>query len=147
MCLTAFHVSFFFFLMIRRPPRSTLFPYTTLFRSHRPARRGDDRSRDPARSLARDLDAARRADDARDRKAAARPRHAPGRAARDGHLARRHDDRRDPGAGAGGRPRRLPERDPGGDGPVARARPWRFVAFAAFRSTSSRLPSGWPPAG
>src|SRR5215471_21171900 len=28
--------SFFFFLMIRRPPRSTLFPYTTLFRS--PAR-------------------------------------------------------------------------------------------------------------
>src|SRR5438105_14603874 len=30
-----FHLfSFFFFLMIRRPPRSTLFPYTTLFRSH-----------------------------------------------------------------------------------------------------------------
>src|SRR5256885_11863763 len=27
------HVLFFFFLMIRRPPRSTLFPYTTLFRS------------------------------------------------------------------------------------------------------------------
>src|SRR6202022_4837437 len=28
---------FFFFLMIRRPPRSTLFPYTTLFRSrHEP---------------------------------------------------------------------------------------------------------------
>src|SRR2546423_12714294 len=26
----------FFFLMIRRPPRSTLFPYTTLFRSTRP---------------------------------------------------------------------------------------------------------------
>src|SRR5256885_13903875 len=26
---------FFFFLMIRRPPRSTLFPYTTLFRSTR----------------------------------------------------------------------------------------------------------------
>src|SRR6266511_5946081 len=32
---------FFFFLMIRRPPRSTLFPYTTLFRSPRaPADRG-----------------------------------------------------------------------------------------------------------
>src|SRR2546430_11287131 len=30
--------SFFFFLMIRRPPRSTLFPYTTLFRSDRLAR-------------------------------------------------------------------------------------------------------------
>src|SRR3712207_9077844 len=27
-------ISLFFFLMIRRPPRSTLFPYTTLFRSH-----------------------------------------------------------------------------------------------------------------
>src|SRR6266853_4656159 len=27
------HPSLFFFLMIRRPPRSTLFPYTTLFRS------------------------------------------------------------------------------------------------------------------
>src|SRR3712207_7484991 len=26
----------FFFLMIRRPPRSTLFPYTTLFRSAKP---------------------------------------------------------------------------------------------------------------
>src|SRR3989454_1499594 len=32
---------FFFFLMIRRPPRSTLFPYTTLFRS----RAGEGRSR------------------------------------------------------------------------------------------------------
>src|SRR2546430_7582254 len=58
--------SYFFFLMIRRPPRSTLFPYTTLFRSaggdaaehrqelrragrharrrpHQPARAGEDR--------------------------------------------------------------------------------------------------------
>src|SRR6266581_9351898 len=33
------YVFCFFFLMIRRPPRSTLFPYTTLFRS--PARRLD----------------------------------------------------------------------------------------------------------
>src|SRR5438552_13440590 len=32
--LHSFYLSpFFFFLMIRRPPRSTLFPYTTLFRS------------------------------------------------------------------------------------------------------------------
>src|SRR5258705_1798554 len=31
MCLISFVL--FFFLMIRRPPRSTLFPYTTLFRS------------------------------------------------------------------------------------------------------------------
>src|SRR2546425_10085537 len=32
--------------MIRRPPRSTLFPYTTLFRSHRPRAHGTDRRRD-----------------------------------------------------------------------------------------------------
>src|SRR5258707_15287530 len=31
-CKSFYHY-FFFFLMIRRPPRSTLFPYTTLFRS------------------------------------------------------------------------------------------------------------------
>src|SRR3712207_6982270 len=36
MLTTAYNfVSVFFFLMIRRPPRSTLFPYTTLFRSRR----------------------------------------------------------------------------------------------------------------
>src|SRR3712207_9090193 len=42
----------FFFLMIRRPPRSTLFPYTTLFRSSglglswpRPWRAGEARAR------------------------------------------------------------------------------------------------------
>src|SRR2546422_11211548 len=35
MALTPAHpISDFFFLMIRRPPRSTLFPYTTLFRSN-----------------------------------------------------------------------------------------------------------------
>src|SRR2546426_4254924 len=34
------HVFFFFFLMIRRPPRSTLFPYTTLFRSGPPGGEG-----------------------------------------------------------------------------------------------------------
>src|SRR5690348_17701566 len=33
MCWPDTASSFFFFLMIRRPPRSTLFPYTTLFRS------------------------------------------------------------------------------------------------------------------
>src|SRR3982751_7007346 len=31
--VVSFSLLFFFFLMIRRPPRSTLFPYTTLFRS------------------------------------------------------------------------------------------------------------------
>src|SRR5215467_15882966 len=52
----SFLPSFFFFLMIRRPPRSTLFPYTTLFRSRpsrpRPARAGGHgpRSRRGSRS-------------------------------------------------------------------------------------------------
>src|SRR2546430_13581461 len=36
---------FFFFLMIRRPPRSTLFPYTTLFRSLQRAEEACDMSR------------------------------------------------------------------------------------------------------
>src|SRR6476660_10287545 len=35
-----FSFLFFFFLMIRRPPRSTLFPYTTLFRSAAAVRAG-----------------------------------------------------------------------------------------------------------
>src|SRR2546428_5006627 len=44
----------FFFLMIRRPPRSTLFPYTTLFRSRSdhplpPGGRGRGKARLPAR--------------------------------------------------------------------------------------------------
>src|SRR2546427_13066503 len=50
----------FFFLMIRRPPRSTLFPYTTLFRSQR-SRVG---KRDGARGLA-DGDLAHPSRDAR----------------------------------------------------------------------------------
>src|SRR3712207_7869974 len=53
----------FFFLMIRRPPRSTLFPYTTLFRSHEAAR-ADQRhlGRTPHRMRARvALDAKRAA--------------------------------------------------------------------------------------
>src|SRR2546427_1883564 len=44
----------FFFLMIRRPPRSTLFPYTTLFRSTRAGARhqtaGDEQDRGRARA-------------------------------------------------------------------------------------------------
>src|SRR2546422_9962537 len=40
----------FFFLMIRRPPRSTLFPYTTLFRS---LRAGQSRQRKNLRRAAR----------------------------------------------------------------------------------------------
>src|SRR3712207_8866753 len=39
-------MSFIFFLMIRRPPRSTLFPYTTLFRSSIKARCVGEQCRD-----------------------------------------------------------------------------------------------------
>src|SRR2546427_11365388 len=45
--------SSFFFLMIRRPPRSTLFPYTTLFRSERQRRENLALLRDPAQTPAR----------------------------------------------------------------------------------------------
>src|SRR5690349_24218629 len=62
----------FFFLMIRRPPRSTLFPYTTLFRSEslrgtarEAARR---RSRPGVRAGARPRSRARAPRSARDRK-------------------------------------------------------------------------------
>src|SRR6266850_4106574 len=47
----------FFFLMIRRPPRSTLFPYTTLFRS---AYRRPGPHRDPSRARRQDLHADRK---------------------------------------------------------------------------------------
>src|SRR5436853_6663109 len=42
---------FFFFLMIRRPPRSTLFPYTTLFRSSESPAAGADVVRGSAVNL------------------------------------------------------------------------------------------------
>src|SRR5687768_18005070 len=49
--------------MIRRPPRSTLFPYTTLFRSHRIARlRVERRNTPPAPPAAEELAGERRAE-------------------------------------------------------------------------------------
>src|SRR6266852_8632494 len=52
-----FLFSVFFFLMIRRPPRSTLFPYTTLFRSQRTADHGllGDEARGRILSLAKEF--------------------------------------------------------------------------------------------
>src|SRR5262245_62849679 len=49
---------FFFFLMIRRPPRSTLFPYTTLFRStgRAQARGADGRAPLPRLDRRQELD-------------------------------------------------------------------------------------------
>src|SRR3712207_6921937 len=42
----------FFFLMIRRPPRSTLFPYTTLFRSSEEGPQPDARARQAGHDVA-----------------------------------------------------------------------------------------------
>src|SRR2546428_8363460 len=52
----------FFFLMIRRPPRSTLFPYTTLFRSL--GIRGGERQQAPCVGDQREQGVARRVRDA-----------------------------------------------------------------------------------
>src|SRR2546426_6588875 len=50
---------FFFFLMIRRPPRSTLFPYTTLFRSAAGFRPGHADRAGVGRAVLHGRDAAR----------------------------------------------------------------------------------------
>src|SRR3712207_8992573 len=51
---------FFFFLMIRRPPRSTLFPYTTLFRSEAQGRVGGRRADAPGEHRREQVRMARR---------------------------------------------------------------------------------------
>src|SRR5690242_21066142 len=61
-------VPIFFFLMIRRPPRSTLFPYTTLFRSLRRGSPGAGGRAAAARSRARGPGADRLLARLRDRK-------------------------------------------------------------------------------
>src|SRR6266513_4673434 len=52
--LVSFCLFSFFFLMIRRPPRSTLFPYTTLFRSRGPGVLGGNRHHDHRGAVRRD---------------------------------------------------------------------------------------------
>src|SRR5262249_58093389 len=51
LCLSLSSYFAFFFLMIRRPPRSTLFPYTTLFRSTTPVIAGDSFEMDAVGAL------------------------------------------------------------------------------------------------
>src|SRR5688572_33234602 len=51
---------FFFFLMIRRPPRSTLFPYTTLFRSSQSRAGTSTRQRRPRGTSSRSRPPTRR---------------------------------------------------------------------------------------
>ena len=106
----------------------------------RAAGRGHDRGRPPARALARDLDPARRADDARHGQAAPRRAHASGRAPRDGHLPRRHDDRGDPRARVRRRAGGVPQRDPGRDDAPAElaAGAERSLREVGFRSRGIR---------
>src|SRR2546425_8922906 len=74
-------MSLFFFLMIRRPPRSTLFPYTTLFRSRLGARRARQRrpGAGPRRGAARPAGS--------DRGGRQRPRAAGGRVRSEEHTS------------------------------------------------------------
>src|SRR5438093_118087 len=53
MCACVNHIQSFFFLIILRPPRSTLFPYTTLFRSQTGGARPDET---PGDGVARAVD-------------------------------------------------------------------------------------------
>src|SRR5215213_5834537 len=86
-----FVVFAFFFLMIRRPPRSTLFPYTTLFRS---AARAHRQRRDHARSPVAERGGAQRAvrcqsrDGARGAPGAGHPEPDPDHEGRDGRQLR-----------------------------------------------------------
>src|SRR3712207_2246417 len=135
---------YIFFLMIRRPPRSTLFPYTTLFRS----RRGDDGGRDDGcgRSWPGRADVA--APQAGRGSAAAA-----GRGPGDGVArAGRH------GGGAGSLARRVPGRRRGEPGDAARRRRGtrkraaggearRDVAARGATRSQDRRPGGEPPFG
>src|SRR5256885_11647608 len=76
--------------MIRRPPRSTLFPYTTLFRSPRPppAGRRDRREGRPAPHSRRARRHGREERDTPERRGAAARRPGPRPRAREGHVLR-----------------------------------------------------------
>src|SRR3989442_3130802 len=143
--------SFFFFLMIRRPPRSTLFPYTTLFRSpggggarlspRRPLRRRLDDEQALARGIPRGVRACP-CDGARGR---ARP-----LAARERALSQRQHQRGPPDRPRGGEgvPRGLLHHDvqPG----VRRAVDGRREPTAVRRRPPrvlrrARRPHGAPP--
>src|SRR2546422_8394047 len=108
----------FFFLMIRRPPRSTLFPYTTLFRSRVLRRLRSIRS-----SLRRVLR----------RERGRQPREQPCYKGEQG-CSFRTADRRPPHPGPPGTRRAIPPC------PHLRAPPWRRPWPARTRRTLRRLP-------
>src|SRR5712692_10641427 len=126
---------FFFFLRIRRPPRSTLFPYTTLFRS-RAGPRGGQAGPAPRAPPAREVPPAPRSQAARGREAldpaapalaGCTPLRARGPTGDPRGLPLRDRSRRGPSRAARRRPRRSrpgrPSSDAGGDrGPADLAR-------------------------
>src|SRR5215213_9890342 len=119
MVTTVFHTMIYiFFLMIRRPPRSTLFPYTTLFRS---ARDGVEARRNPK---GREGEPERGPRRQRLQRPAARPRRPPEgrRRAHEGGVRRPVGARRD-----------RPLDGQGGEGEGARDRPARRAAARARR--------------
>src|SRR5690348_18366688 len=75
-------LSLFFFSMLRRPPRSTLFPYTTLFRSHK--------DWPPSKASARTAASPDRETRAANEHSAARRARAPRRARPLGHRSEEH---------------------------------------------------------
>src|SRR3989449_4592603 len=91
--------------MIRRPPRSTLFPYTTLFRSNR-MRETEDQRREDAEDADRDLEPA--VQHRRARGAVRTPAQQPGAQAEAAHVG--GDDRRD--GLDGGAERLIEDADP-----------------------------------
>src|SRR2546422_752864 len=91
----------FFFLMIRRPPRSTLFPYTTLFRSSGLPRDGSELDRPGAAEGAQDTDGAAACGGGGSHGVFARARDGGAPGARGGERARH--------GGGGGRRSGLPE--------------------------------------
>src|SRR5439155_20824149 len=107
------HPLIFFFLMIRPPPRSTLFPYTTLFRSPDASARGRRAHRRTARR--KDLRKPVRLHPAPLRRAPGVPRR-PGRIppAAEGRLGRAPSARPARAACSAGRPAPLREHRPGG---------------------------------
>src|SRR5215208_2597334 len=128
----------FFFLMIRRPPRSTLFPYTTLFRS--PLRPPGGVAGSVRGLRVRRAGAARRGDAAARARARARVPRAGARAPR-----RRHGD--EAGAARGGaravrrrRPRRPAGDADGREGPPLRGRPARSSDRRRHVARAPRLP-------
>src|SRR5256886_2923677 len=133
--------------MIRRPPRSTLFPYTTLFRSRVSRRLGRGAVPVPVRARPHALGvpapdarvASHDRDAGRDRRAGRRVEAASARTP----AARGRDSATDRSGVSWGRPGAVPRRSPG-DGAAGAARPHRGTALHSAHRAAARALSGGP---